>query len=48
MTLWRCLLILALAWTTPALALDRDALLDEANVLLLPRERSQACSKRRQ
>jgi len=38
-TLWRCLLILALAWTTPALALDRDALLDEANVLLLPRER---------
>lgn len=41
MTLWRCLLILALAWTTPALALalDRDALLDEANVLLLPRER---------
>ncbi len=40
MTLWRCLLILALAWTTPALALDRDALLDEANVLLLPRERT--------
>ena len=39
MTLWRCLLIIALAWTTPALALDRDALLDEANVLLLPRER---------
>lgn len=39
MTLWRCLLILALSWTTPALALDRDALLDEANVLLLPRER---------
>lgn len=39
MTLWRCLLILALAWTTPALALDRDALLDEANVLLLPRDR---------
>ncbi|KZX51984.1 cytochrome c oxidase assembly protein [Stutzerimonas frequens] len=39
MTLWRCLLILALAWTTPALALDRDALLDEANVLLLSRER---------
>ncbi len=39
MTLWRCLLILALAWTTPALAMDRDALLDEANVLLLPRER---------
>ena len=39
MTLWRCLLILALTWTTPALALDRDALLDEANVLLLPRER---------
>ncbi len=39
MTLWRCLLILALAWATPALALDRDALLDEANVLLLPRER---------
>lgn len=39
MTLWRCLLILALAWTTPALALDREALLDEANVLLLPRER---------
>ncbi|RRV64540.1 SCO family protein [Stutzerimonas stutzeri] len=39
MTIWRCLLILALAWATPALALDRDALLDEANVLLLPRER---------
>jgi len=39
MILWRCLLILALAWTTPALALNRDALLDEANVLLLPRER---------
>lgn len=39
MTLWRCLLIIALAWTTPALALDRDALLDETNVLLLPRER---------
>ena len=39
MTLWRCLLILALAWATPALALDRGALLDEANVLLLPRER---------
>lgn len=39
MTLWRRLLILALAWTTPALALDRGALLDEANVLLLPRER---------
>ena len=38
--LWRCLLILALAWTTPALALDRDVLLDQANILLLPRERA--------
>lgn len=38
--LWHCLLILALAWTTPALALDRDVLLDQANILLLPRERA--------
>ena len=38
--LWRCLLILALAWTIPALALDRDVLLDQANILLLPRERA--------
>ncbi len=38
--LWRCLLILVLAWTTPALALDRDVLLDQANILLLPRERA--------
>lgn len=38
--LWRCLLILALAWTTPTLALDRDVLLDQANILLLPRERA--------
>ncbi|EPL63573.1 Sco1/SenC family protein [Stutzerimonas stutzeri B1SMN1] len=38
--LWRCLLILALVWTTPALALDRDVLLDQANILLLPRERA--------
>jgi len=29
-----------LAWTTPALALDRDVLLDQANILLLPRERA--------
>nr|WP_219853336.1 SCO family protein [Stutzerimonas stutzeri] len=34
------MLILALAWTTPALALDRDVLLDQANILLLPRERA--------
>lgn len=40
MTLWRCLLILALALATPALALDRDVLLDQANILLLPRERA--------
>ena len=40
MTLWRCLLILVLAWTTPALALDRNVLLDQANILLLPRERA--------
>jgi protein SCO1/2 len=38
--LWRCLLILALALATPALALDRDVLLDQANILLLPRERA--------
>lgn len=38
--LWHCLLILVLALATPALALDRDALLDQANILLLPRERA--------
>ncbi len=38
--LWRCLLILALALATPALALDRDVLLDQSNILLLPRERA--------
>ena len=38
--LLRCLLIGALAFTVPALALDRNALLDEANLLLLPRERA--------
>ncbi|PAO93961.1 SCO family protein [Stutzerimonas stutzeri] len=38
--LWRCLLILALVLATPALALDRDVLLDQANILLLPRERA--------
>ena len=38
--LWRCLLILVLALATPALALDRDVLLDQANILLLPRERA--------
>jgi len=38
--LWRCLLILALALATPALALDRNVLLDQANILLLPRERA--------
>jgi len=39
-TLRRSLLILALACTLPSLALDRNALLDQANVLLLPRERA--------
>tara|TARA_Y100001951_G_scaffold75607_1_gene62599 strand:- start:1171 stop:1794 length:624 start_codon:yes stop_codon:yes gene_type:complete len=39
MTLRRSLLILALACTPPGFALDRDALLDQANILLLPRER---------
>lgn len=38
--LLRYLLIAALAFSTPALALDRNALLDEANLLLLPRERT--------
>ncbi len=38
--LWRCLLILPLALATPALALDRVVLLDQANILLLPRERA--------
>ncbi|RRW12214.1 SCO family protein [Stutzerimonas stutzeri] len=38
--LWHCLLILVLALATPALALDRDVLLDQANILLLPRERA--------
>ncbi|MBA1264480.1 SCO family protein [Stutzerimonas stutzeri] len=37
--LLRCLLIGTLAFTLPAFALDRNALLDEANLLLLPRER---------
>lgn len=36
----RSLLILALAYVTPSFALDRDALLDQANILLLPRERA--------
>ena len=39
MTLRRSLLILVLACTPPGFALDRDALLDQANILLLPRER---------
>lgn len=39
-TRWRCLLMLVLLWTTPVLALDRGALLDQANILLLPRERA--------
>jgi len=39
-TLRRSLLILALACATPSFALDRDALLDQANILLLPRERA--------
>lgn len=38
-TLRRSLLILVLACTPPGFALDRDALLDQANILLLPRER---------
>lgn len=38
--LLRCLLISALAFTAPAFALDRNALLDDANLLLLPRERA--------
>ena len=38
--LLRCLLISALAFTTSAFALDRNALLDDANLLLLPRERA--------
>lgn len=38
--LLRCLLISALVFTTPAFALDRNALLDDANLLLLPRERA--------
>jgi len=38
--LLRCLLIGTLAFTLPAFALDRNALLDEANLLLLPRERA--------
>lgn len=39
MTLRRSLLILVLACTPPVFALDRVALLDQANILLLPRER---------
>lgn len=40
MTLRLALLILALACSAPSFALDRDALLDQANILLLPRERT--------
>lgn len=36
----RCMLAVALALVTPAFALDRETLLDEANLLLLPRERA--------
>lgn len=36
----RCLLMGILFFTLPALALDRNALLDDANLLLLPRERA--------
>lgn len=36
----RCMLVVALALATPAFALDRETLLDEANLLLLPRERA--------
>ncbi|MCQ4297584.1 SCO family protein [Pseudomonas stutzeri] len=39
-TLRRSLLIVVLACVTPSFALDRDALLDQANMLLLPRERT--------
>ncbi|EWC42561.1 copper-binding protein [Stutzerimonas stutzeri KOS6] len=39
-TLLGGLLALALACAGPAFALDRDALLDQANILLLPRERA--------
>nr|WP_312945280.1 SCO family protein [Stutzerimonas kunmingensis] len=39
MMLRRSLLVLALACAPPGFALDRDALLDQANILLLPRER---------
>lgn len=39
MMLRRSLLVLALACTPPGFALDRDTLLDQANILLLPRER---------
>jgi len=35
----RCLLMGILFFTLPALALDRNALMDDANLLLLPRER---------
>lgn len=36
----RCLLMGMLFFTLPALALDRNALMDDANLLLLPRERA--------
>lgn len=39
-TLRHSLLVLALACATQSFALDRDVLLDEANILLLPRERA--------
>jgi protein SCO1/2 len=38
--LQRSLLILALACVSPSFASDRDTLLDQANLLLLPRERA--------
>ena len=38
--LTRCLLVLTLAFGSSAFALDPEALLDEANLLLLPRERA--------
>lgn len=38
--LFRCMLAGTLAIAAPSFALDREALLEEANLLLLPRERS--------
>jgi len=37
---FRCMLVSTLAFATPSFAFDRETLLDEANLLLLPRERA--------